>query len=195
MDTPYDRQALLNYLIEINKNQHPNPMKEEDINRLAFSKYRDFNGETMPLPYSIKIMLSYDKDFMATNKIKILDTLFDALDEKTDIIHSYNLNHYFQNSFPELEKFKWNNFENAPAIIRLNHGGDQLIFIYLTEQDEIQEYPICRFDQSEFSFCMTGANFNHHMFDIAKYNTDNYNEYLQNLENKHEKLLEKEYYV
>lgn len=169
-------------------------MNEEDIDCLSFSKYRDFNGDVMPLPYSIKIMLSYDKDFMATNNIKLLGSLFDALDKNTGIIHSYNLDQYFQNSFPGLEKFKWSNFENAPAIIRINHGGDQLIFIYITEQDEVLEYPICRFDQSDFSFWMTGANFIHHMFDIAKYNTDNYNDYLQDVESKHKELLAKEYY-
>ncbi|HCM8222225.1 TPA: DUF5066 family protein, partial [Salmonella enterica] len=44
----------------------------------------------------------------------------------------------------------WSNDPRLPALIRIDHVGDQAIFIYITERDANGEYPIARMERNEF---------------------------------------------
>lgn len=195
MENPYSRQELTECFAGLNQNPTPNPMSEMEIEALSFSKYRNFNGKVVDIPNTIKILLAYDKDFMIVAECKLLETFFATLDTKTGIIHSVNLDNLLTYVQPRLQDFKWNNFENAPALIRLNHHGDQLIFIYIGYTDEYQEYPICRIDTQEFSLWLSGDCFMHHLFDMAGIDLSNYENYLEVVSERNKILLDQEYFT
>jgi hypothetical protein len=194
MENTYSREQLIECFAGLNQNPTPNPMSEIEIDALSFSKYRNFNGEVTAIPNTIKILLAYDKDFMVVAGYKLLSPLFDALDPKTNIIHSVNLDKLLSFIQPGMENFKWNNFENAPSLIRLNHHGDQLVFIYVGHADEYQEYPICRIDTQEFCLWLSGDCFMHHIFDMAGIDLSNYENYLEVVSERNKTLLDQEYF-
>lgn len=195
MEYTYSKEQLIECFAGLNKNRVPNPMSELEIDALSFSKYRNFNGEVVAIPKTIKILLAYDKDFIIVAGCKLLEPFFATLDIKTGIIHSVNLDKLLSSIQPEMDDFKWNNFENAPALIRLNHHGDQLIFIYIGHYDEYQEYPICRIDTQEFSLWLSGDCFMHHIFDMAGIDLSNYENYLEIVSERNKTLLDQEYFI
>jgi len=190
MNIPEQYQPLHEYFKLINLNPILNPMNESEIDSLSFSKYRNNSGETMPLPASLQLLLSYDKDFMLYENQKLLQPLLDNLDSKTGIISSSNLNDYFRKWFPETTMY-WNNVENAPAILPLYHRGDQLVFFYVSNLDN-NEYPICRFDPTEFSLWISEINLIHYVFS-NHYDMTEYENYLDLVAKKNENFMENEY--
>lgn len=195
MENSYSREELMGCFAGLNQNRIPNPMSEFEIDALSFSKYRNFNGETVAIPNTIKILLAYDKDFMIVAGCKLLKPLFSTLDIKTGIIHSVNLDKLLSDIQPGMENFKWNNFDNAPALVQLNHDGDQLIFIYVGFADEYQEYPICRIDTQDFSLWLSGEGFMHHIFDMAGLDLSHYENYLEVVSQRNKILLDQEYFI
>ena len=195
MEYTYSREQLTECFAGLNQNITPNPMSELEIDALSFSKYRNFNGEVVAIPNTIKILLAYDKDFMIVAGCKLLEPFFATLDIKTGIIHSVNLDKLLSDIQPGMENFKWNNFEIAPALIQLNHAGDQLIFIYVGYTCEYQEYPICRIDTQEFSLWLSGDSFMHHIFDMAGVDLSNYENYLEVVSERNKTLLDQEYFI
>lgn len=193
MIVPQHYLPMLEILKEINKNTIPNPMPESEIEKLSFSKYRTNNGETVPLPASLQLLLSYDRDFMMAENVRLLQPLVENIDPKTGIIASYDIDGYFKKWFPEMP-MHWNFLDGAPALIPLNHTGDQLIFFYASAYDDNNECPICRFDQGEFCLWITAAYLFHHIGDYMR--NDDVSEddsYLKKIEEKYASFFEKEY--
>ena len=195
MENLYSREELIECFAGLNQNRIPNPMSEFEIDALSFSKFRNFNGEVVAIPNTIKILLAYDKDFMIVAGCKLLEPLFATLDTKTSIIHSINLDKLLSDIQPEMQDFKWNDFNNAPALIRLNHHGDQLIFIYVGYTDEYLEFPISRIDTQEFSLWLSGDCFMHHIFDMAGLDLSHYENYLEVVSERNKTLLDQEYFT
>ncbi|MEB4676675.1 DUF5066 family protein [Enterobacteriaceae bacterium G50] len=149
---------LIEIIKHINRNPTPNPMSQEEVNRLRVRKYRDpQNNETTELPESLKALLAYDRDLISPNNQKIFSSLLRRLDEN-GVIHSDSpdsdayYGNYMDQSGKSMEEFApiWANDACLPALIRIIHPGDQGIFIYVSERDDAGEYPIARVEGFEF---------------------------------------------
>ncbi|MGO0302823.1 DUF5066 family protein [Salmonella enterica] len=78
--------------------------------------------------------------------------------DKEGVIHSYSPDEeaYYgvgmDSSGIDIEDLMpvWSNDPRLPALIRIDHVGDQAIFIYITERDANGEYPIARMERNEF---------------------------------------------
>ena len=191
MNIPETYQPMLEVLNQINKNKLPNPMTKNEIGKLSFSKYRNNNTETMPLPASLQLLLSYDANFMLQENMPLLQPLLNNTNSITGIIRSYDLNDYLKKWFPKTT-MNWNFIENAPALIPINNKGDQLIFFYISDLNN-NEYPICRFDPSEFCLWISGINLFHHIGSTVEYDMTAYEAYLKTVEKSHESFFENEY--
>lgn len=148
---------LMELVIKNNRNKSPDPMPVDEISHLRVRKYRDpQNEETVELPESLKALLAYDRQLISPHNQPVIEWLQKNIDVN-GILHSENLDEdvYYRNgldmtgkSIEELSPL-WNNDPRLPALIPINHIGDQGVFIYITERDENGEYPIVRVDDQE----------------------------------------------
>ncbi|EAR2370365.1 DUF5066 family protein [Salmonella enterica subsp. enterica serovar Corvallis] len=149
---------LIELVKKVNRNKVPNPMPAEEISRLRVRKYRDpQNTETTELPESLKALLAYDRDLLSNYNMPVIETLQRSIDNE-GVIHSYSPDEeaYYgagmDSSGIDIEDLMpfWSNDPRLPALIRIDHVGDQAIFIYITERDANGEYPIARMERNEF---------------------------------------------
>lgn len=134
---------LIELVKKVNRNKVPTPMSAEEISRLRVRKYRDpQNTETTELPESLKALLAYDRDLLSNYNMPVIETLQRSID-KEGVIHSYSPDEeaYYgagmDSSGIDIEDLMpvWSNDPRLPALIRIDHVGDQAIFIYITERD------------------------------------------------------------
>lgn len=156
MQAPFNTDQLETVQVmlhDLNQNPHPRPMPADAIARLRLAQYRSFNGDTLPLPFSVRMILAYDQDFMLRQGVPLLGPLLKLLDTTTGVVHSAQMPDIMATVLPPevSATFTWNVFEQAPALIPLLHTGDQRVFIYVSALDYIQEYPLVRFDPQEVS--------------------------------------------
>lgn len=139
---------LIELVKKVNRNKVPNSMPAEEISRLRVRKYRDpQNTETTELPESLKALLAYDRDLLSNYNMPVIETLQRSID-KEGVIHSYSPDEeaYYgagmDSSGIDIEDLMpvWSNDPRLPALIRIDHVGDQAIFIYITERDANGEY-------------------------------------------------------
>lgn len=154
----YTLDELMCLIKQVNRNSKPNPMPVGEVNQLRLRKYRDpRNTETVELPESLKNILAYDRNFLSNYNMPVIKTLQKSID-KEGVIHSdtpdweayYGVG--MESSGFSLEELSpiWNDDPSLPALIRIDHVGDQAIFIYVTERDADGEYPIARMERNEF---------------------------------------------
>lgn len=133
---------LIELVKKVNRNKVPTPMSAEEISRLRVRKYRDpQNTETTELPESLKALLAYDRDLLSNYNMPVIETLQRSID-KEGVIHSYSPDEeaYYgvgmDSSGIDIEDLMpvWSNDPRLPALIRIDHVGDQAIFIYITER-------------------------------------------------------------
>ncbi|EEH8941126.1 DUF5066 family protein, partial [Salmonella enterica] len=131
------RANLIELVKKVNRNKVPNPMPAEEISRLRVRKYRDpQNTETTELPESLKALLAYDRDLLSNYNMPVIETLQRSID-KEGVIHSYSPDEeaYYgagmDSSGIDIEDLMpvWSNDPRLPALIRIDHVGDQAIFI------------------------------------------------------------------
>lgn len=153
----YSLPELMDLIKSVNRNKKLNPMSVEEIKRLRIRKYRDeANTETVELPESLKALLAYDRDMLTKSNIPVLHALLAQIDAE-GVIHSAtpDIDAYYGMSMDESGKSLdelmpvWNDDAKLPALVRINHAGDQSIFIYVTEPDPQGEYPIARMERFE----------------------------------------------
>lgn len=153
----YSLNDLMKLVKKNNRNKSPDPMPEDKISQLRVRKYRaPENEETAELPESLKALLAYDRQLISSHSQFVIKSLQMDIDDE-GIMHSDYIDEdiYYRlgmdMSGKSIEEFSpiWNNNPCLPALIRIDHPGDQGVFIYITERDENGEYPIVRQDDHE----------------------------------------------
>lgn len=151
-----DLSRFITLIKQHNKNTVLNPMPAEQLNALRMKKYRDEdNNETVELPESLKALLAYDRDLISPYNTRIFENLQFFIDGNTIKSDTYDELAYWHNNLDmmglEAEELMpiWNNPPLMPALIPINHPGDQAIMIYVTERDQEGEYPITRMERNE----------------------------------------------
>lgn len=153
----YSLNDLMELVKKNNLNKSPDPMPGDKIAQLRVRKYRDpQNEETVELPESLKALLAYDRQLISPHNQPVIEWLQMNIDDY-GVLHSENLDEdvYYRNGLDMMGKSieelipLWNNDPCLPALIPINHIGDQGVFIYITERDENGEYPIVRLDDQE----------------------------------------------
>lgn len=198
--TPDQLETVQIMLHDLNQNPHPRPMPADAIARLRLARYRSFNGDTLPLPFSVRMILAYDQDFMLRQGVPLLRPLLKLLDTTTGVVHSAQMHNIMATGLPPEgnSTFTWNVFDQAPALIPLLHTGDQHVFIYVTALDYIQEYPLVRFDPQEVSLWLSEAHLWHYMYAMAPYDATEQlaplDAFLKQKEAQFKALLDQEFY-
>ncbi|WEJ86937.1 MAG: DUF5066 family protein [Klebsiella huaxiensis] len=153
----YSLKDLMELVEKNNRNKSPNPMPEDEISQLRVRKYRNpQNEETVELPESLKALLAYDRQLISPHSQPVIESLQMEIDDD-GVLHSDYIDEdiYYRLGMDESGKSIeecspiWNNDPCLPALIRIDHIGDQGVFIYITERDENGEYPIVRQDDHE----------------------------------------------
>lgn len=153
----YSLKDLMELVEKNNRNKSPNPMPEDEISQLRVRKYRNpQNEETVELPESLKALLAYDRQLISPHSQPVIESLQMEIDDD-GVLHSDYIDEdiYYRLGMNESGKSIeecspiWNNDPCLPALIRIDHIGDQGVFIYITERDENGEYPIVRQDDHE----------------------------------------------
>ena len=153
----YSLKDLMELVEKNNRNKSPNPMPEDEISQLRVRKYRNpQNEETVELPESLKALLAYDRQLISPHSQPVIESLQMEIDDD-GVLHSDYIDEdiYYRLGMDESGKSIeecspiWNNAPCLPALIRIDHIGDQGVFIYITERDENGEYPIVRQDDHE----------------------------------------------
>lgn len=153
----YSLKDLMELVEKNNRNKSPNPMPEDEISQLRVRKYRNpQNEETVELPESLKALLAYDRQLISPHSHPVIESLQMEIDDD-GVLHSDYIDEdiYYRLGMDESGKSIeecspiWNNDPCLPALIRIDHIGDQGVFIYITERDENGEYPIVRQDDHE----------------------------------------------
>ncbi|EOF4706712.1 DUF5066 family protein [Klebsiella sp. RHBSTW-00465] len=153
----YSLKDLMELVEKNNRNKSPNPMPEDEISQLRVRKYRNpQNEDTVELPESLKALLAYDRQLISPHSQPVIESLQMEIDDD-GVLHSDYIDEdiYYRLGMDESGKSIeecspiWNNDPCLPALIRIDHIGDQGVFIYITERDENGEYPIVRQDDHE----------------------------------------------
>ena len=153
----YSLKDLMELVEKNNRKKSPNPMPEDEISQLRVRKYRNpQNEETVELPESLKALLAYDRQLISPHSQPVIESLQMEIDDD-GVLHSDYIDEdiYYRLGMDESGKSIeecspiWNNDPCLPALIRIDHIGDQGVFIYITERDENGEYPIVRQDDHE----------------------------------------------
>lgn len=179
----YSLNDLMELIKRSNRNKTLHPMPSEEVNRLRVRKYRDpKNEETTELPESLKALLAYDCNLTNTYGQNVFADVLDRIDEH-GVIHSDtpDIDAYYGNymdqggkSIEELAPI-WENDPRLPALIRIIHPGDQGIFIYVTERDDVGEYPVARVEG--FEFWMAEASLIEYLYRIFTNDEDSKSEW------------------
>lgn len=209
---PYSQERLITFLKAINCNPHPVPLAPEKLERLRFAKYRDFNGETVPLPHVLQQILLIDQDFaLGYDSNRFLYPLFDCLDHDTGIFHSVDLgliiNDWAQSQRKTKLVYKWNNFDKAPSVLPLGHVGEEMLFMYVchrpvdlisdipNKQPDPIEYPIARLTTPDFGFWVSELDLAHYMGQIARWDMHDFDWHYQDCVRRYKPLLRHEFHM
>lgn len=132
----------------VNQNSTPAPMTDEEISRIRLTRWR--NGtEQVDLPQSVRTILRYDKHFTLWGGQPLLASLFR---EEASPVPSYTIDEAIRWTmgpmFSALDDSVpvWTSEHPMPGLHRITHGGDQWVYLYLGEPDELGEYPVARYD-------------------------------------------------
>jgi hypothetical protein len=141
--------AMLAAVVKRNTHKKRAPMKRAAVDRLRMQQTRGDKKTTVPLPPSVRALLTYDAGLVLT-WWPVFHLHEDALKERGGILTSTTMKKVYSQS--QLAKayrdLKKSAEADMPALIELGLGSDQRVFLYVAEEAKTKdgEYPILRFD-------------------------------------------------
>ncbi|TNE44127.1 MAG: DUF5066 family protein [Deltaproteobacteria bacterium] len=133
---------------EVNQNQEPLPMSDEEIDKIQLTRWRN-GAEAVDVPPSVRTVLRYDRNFTLWGGQPLLASLFRS---EAPVVPSATIDEPLRwtlgpmfDGLPE-DVPVWTSSHPMPGLHRITHGGDQWVYLYIGEPDELGEYPIARYD-------------------------------------------------
>jgi hypothetical protein len=142
------------------------PLSKRELDRICLPRLRNREGQTVPLPPSLRAILAFDRDFVAWGDQPLCKPLLDRSGE-SGVVQGYRMEQVLRQAFPGMFESMprhlplWGPYSEMPALVELQGAvAGPREFLYIGVPDEDGEYPLASFD-TEPSLSITRASLAH----------------------------------